>query len=149
MVGEHGRALLVEDNSNDVELTLEALDELQLAINIDVVRDGEEALEYLYRRGEFTNRLGDDPLVIFIDIKLPKVTGLEVLKQIRSDEKLKRIPVVIFSSSRERKDLIEAYASGVNAYVVKPVESRGFFEAVKASGLFWMEFNEPPPFNTE
>ena len=139
-----GRVLLVEDDPNDVELTLTALDEYNLANEVVVVHDGEQALDYLYRRREFSTRTGNNPVVVLLDLKLPKVDGLEVLKQIRSDEKLKMIPVVVLTSSREERDIIEIYRLGVNAYVVKPVDFHEFVDAVKELGIFWAVTNEPP-----
>lgn len=139
------RILLVEDNHNDVELTLEALGEHNLANAVEVARDGEEALDYLYRRGRFASRPNGNPVAMLLDLKLPKVNGLEVLKAIRSDEGLKLIPVVILTSSREEQDLIESYRLGVNAYVVKPVNFDDFMDAVKTLGIFWAIINEPPP----
>ena len=139
-----GRILLVEDDPKDVELTLTALDEYNLANEVVVVHDGEQALDYLYRRREFSTRTGNNPVVVLLDLKLPKVDGLEVLKQIRSDEKLKMIPVVVLTSSREERDIIESYRLGVNAYVVKPVDFHEFVDAVKELGIFWAVTNEPP-----
>lgn len=139
------RILLAEDSGKDAELTLTALEEKHLANKVDVVRDGEEALDYLYRRGPFQSRPGGNPVVVLLDIKMPKVDGLEVLRQIKSDERLKTIPVVILTSSREEQDLIEGYRLGVNAYVVKPVDFSQFVEAVKELGAFWAVINEPPP----
>lgn len=139
------KILLAEDNPNDVELSLEALGEYNLANEVIVVRDGSEALDYLYYRGNFSNRINGNPAVILLDIKMPKVNGLEVLKQIREDENLKTIPVVILTSSREERDLVVSYNLGVNAYVVKPVDFQQFITAVKEIGLFWAVINEPPP----
>jgi len=139
------RILLVEDNPNDVELTIEALKEHNLANAVDVVRDGEEALDYLYCRGPFKSRLNGNPAVILLDLKLPKVNGHEVLKKIRSEQHLKLLPVVVLTSSREEQDLIESYKLGANAYVVKPVDFNQFMEAVKELGIFWAIINEPPP----
>ena len=139
------RILLAEDDERDVELTLSALEECKLANEVIVVNDGEQALDYLYCRGKFANRPNSNPAVILLDIKMPKVTGLEVLRQIKSDWNLKQIPTVILTSSREEKDLIEGYELGVNAYVVKPVDFEEFIRAVKELGLFWAIINEPPP----
>lgn len=139
------KILLVEDNPNDVELTLEALAEHNLVNSVDRVCDGEEALDYLFRQGKFASRPEGNPMVILLDLKLPKVDGLEVLRKIRADEQLHLIPVVILSSSREERDLVESYKLGVNAYVVKPVDFHKFVEAVKMLGLFWAIINEPPP----
>lgn len=139
------RILLVEDSVNDVELTLAALAENHLANEVIVVRDGEEALDYLYRKGIFKLRTNDIPVVILLDLKLPKVDGLEVLSKIKSDPELRRIPVVMLTSSREEKDLIKSYESGVNSYVVKPVDFQEFVSAIKEVGLFWAVVNQPPP----
>ena len=139
------RILLVEDNPKDVELTLTALEEHHLANEVIVVSDGAEALDYLYRRGKFSLRADTNPAVVLLDLKMPKVDGLEVLRTMKSDNTLKAIPVVILTSSREEKDLVESYKLGVNAYVVKPVDFQQFIEAVKELGTFWAVFNEPPP----
>ena len=145
MMIELKRILLVEDNPNDVELTLEALAEHNLANSVVVARDGEEALDYLFYRGMFAGRPAGNPVVILLDLKLPKVSGHEVLRAIRADNKLKMIPVVILTSSREEQDLIEGYRNGVNAYVVKPVDFSDFLEAMKSLGVFWAVINEAPP----
>jgi CheY-like chemotaxis protein len=137
--------LLVEDDPNDVELTLTALAECHLVNEIVVARDGVEALDYLYRRGAFTNRPALHPAVILLDLKLPKVNGLDVLHTIRSDARMKRIPVVILSSSWEERDLAEGYTLGVDAYVVKSVDFHEFIREIKGLGLFWAIINEPPP----
>ena len=139
------KILLVEDDPRDVELTLAALAEHNLANQVAVVRDGAEALDYLYRRGKFKNRAVGHPILVLLDMKLPKVNGLEVLKIIKADEQLKIIPVVVLSSSRETPDVIECYRHGVNAYVVKPVDFAEFMKAVKQLGIFWAAVNEPPP----
>jgi DNA-binding response OmpR family regulator len=140
-----GRILLVEDDPKDVELTMTALDEYNLANEVVVARDGEEALDYLYYRGNFMRRAGENPAVLLLDLKLPKVDGLEVLKQIKSDEKLRMIPVVVLTSSHEEKDMVASYSLGVNAYVVKPVDFHEFVNAIKELGVFWAVINEPPP----
>jgi CheY-like chemotaxis protein len=140
-----GRILLVEDDPKDVELTLTALEEYKLANEVVVTRDGEEALDYLYRRGKFSTRATDNPAVLLLDLKLPKVDGLEVLQQIKADAKLKLIPVVVLTSSHEEKDMVTSYKLGVNAYVVKPVDFHEFVNAVKELGIFWALVNEPPP----
>jgi DNA-binding response OmpR family regulator len=140
-----GRILLVEDDPKDVELTLTALDDYKLANEVVVARDGEEALDYLYCRGKFQTRSTDNPAVLLLDLKLPKVDGLEVLQQIKSDEKFKMIPVVVLTSSHEEKDMVTSYKLGVNAYVVKPVDFHEFVNAVKELGVFWAVINEPPP----
>jgi CheY-like chemotaxis protein len=144
-MAEIDRILLVEDDHKDVELILSALAENRLANEVQVVRDGEEALDYLYRRGQFRLRHPGNPAVVLLDLKLPKVHGLDVLKQIKSDEKLKSVPVVILTSSTEAPDLEASYQLGVNAYVVKPVEFAQFVTALKQIGLFWAVINEPPP----
>ena len=140
-----GRILMVEDDPKDVELTLTALDEYKLANEVVVTRDGEEALDYLYCRGTFKTRSNDNPAVLLLDLKLPKLDGLEVLQQIKSDEKLKMIPVVVLTSSHEEKDVVASYKLGVNAYVVKPVDFHEFVNAVKELGIFWAVINESPP----
>jgi len=140
-----GRILMVEDDAKDVELTLEALEEYNLANEVIVTRDGEEALDYLYYRGQFKMRSGENPAVMLLDLKLPKIDGLEVLKQVKSDEKLRLIPVVVLTSSKEEKDMVASYKLGVNAYVVKPVDFHEFVNAIKELGAFWAVVNEPPP----
>jgi len=137
--------LLVEDNPNDLELTLIALAKSQLANEVVVVRDGAEALDYLHRRGEFRERAVGNPAVILLDLKLPKVDGLEVLKEIRDTELLKSIPVVMLTSSKEEQDVLRSYELGVNAYVVKPVDFTEFVRAIADLGIFWAVLNEPPP----
>ena len=137
--------LLVEDDPADVELTLSALEDNHLANRVAVVENGEEALDYLYRRGKFKMRSGGNPIVVLLDNKMPKVNGLEVLKTIKADEHLKIIPIVVLTSSRETPDLVEFYKHGVNAYVVKPVEFSEFMKAIKQLGIFWAAINEPPP----
>lgn len=139
------RILLAEDNPKDVELTLAALDEHKLANEVVVVHDGAEALDYLYRRGKFAMRETGNPAVVLLDIKMPKVDGLEVLKTIKADPNLMSIPTVILTSSREERDLTKGYNQGVNAYVVKPVEFQEFIKAVSNLGVFWALVNEPPP----
>ena len=139
------RILLVEDDPRDVELTLTALDDYKLANEVVVCRDGQEALDYLYSRGKFSGRGNENPAVILLDLKLPKVDGLEVLRQIKSDERLRMIPVVMLTSSHEEKDMMRSYKLGVNAYVVKPVDFHEFINAVKELGVFWAVINEPPP----
>jgi CheY-like chemotaxis protein len=139
------RILLVEDSKEDIEMTLEGLSEHNLANDVIVVRDGAEGLDYLYKRGKFKDRPSGNPAVILLDVKMPKVNGLEVLKTIKADEKLKIVPVVILTSSREESDLFESYKLGVNAYVVKPVNFQEFIAAIKHLGIFWALLNEPPP----
>jgi CheY-like chemotaxis protein len=140
-----GRILLVEDDPRDVELTLTALEDHNLANEVVVARDGQQALDYLRCRGEYSTRTNENPAVLLLDLKLPKVDGLEVLKEIRSDERLKLIPVVVLTSSQEEKDMVRSYTLGVNAYVVKPVDFHEFINAVKELGVFWALINEPPP----
>ncbi|HZP61610.1 MAG TPA: response regulator [Opitutaceae bacterium] len=140
--------LLAEDNPRDVELTLAALAEHNLANEVIVTGDGAEALDYLYCRGRYQSRPPGNPAVILLDLKMPKVDGLEVLRQVKQDEKLKSVPVVMLTSSREEPDLMRAYKLGVNAYVVKPVEFQSFLDAVKRLGIFWAILNEPPPGST-
>jgi CheY-like chemotaxis protein len=137
--------LLAEDNPKDVELTLEALSEHNLANQVTVVKDGVETMEYLRYEGNYKQRKHEIPAVILLDIKMPRMDGIEVLKAIRSDEKLKTIPVVILTTSREESDLIKSYELGVNAYVVKPVNFKDFIEAIKQIGIFWALLNELPP----
>jgi DNA-binding response OmpR family regulator len=144
-MSELARILLVEDDPRDVELTLTALGEYNLANEVVVARDGEKALDYLYCRREFSTRPNDNPAVMLLDLKLPKVDGLQVLQQIRSNERLKLIPVVVLTSSHEEKDMIRSYQLGVNAYVVKPVDFHEFVNAIKELGVFWAVINEPPP----
>ena len=140
-----GRILMVEDDPKDVELTLTALEEYNLANEVIVTRDGEQALDYLYCRGEYKTRSSGNPAVMLLDLKLPKVDGLEVLKQIKSDGELRMIPVVVLTSSKEEKDMVASYKLGVNAYVVKPVDFHEFVNAIKELGIFWAVINEPPP----
>jgi CheY-like chemotaxis protein len=140
-----GRVLLVEDDPKDVELTLTALEEYNLVNEVVVVCEGQEALDYLYCQGRVSARPHDNPAVILLDLKLPKVDGLEVLNRIKSDERLKMIPVVVLTSSREERDMIRSYQLGVNAYVVKPVEFYEFVNAVTELGVFWAVINQPPP----
>lgn len=137
--------LLAEDDPRDVELTLAALGAHDLGGKVFVVHDGEEALDYLYCQGKFKTRSGGNPTVVLLDNKMPKVSGLEVLKTMKADEHLKMIPVVVLTSSRETPDLVEFYKHGVNAYVVKPVSYPEFMRAVKQLGVFWAAINEPPP----
>ena len=144
-INKLGRILMVEDDSKDVELTLTALEDYNLANEVVVTHDGEEALDYLYSRGQYKMRSGDNPAVLLLDLKLPKVDGLEVLRQIKSDEKLRMIPVVVLTSSKEEKDMVASYKLGVNAYVVKPVDFHEFVNAIKELGVFWAVINQPPP----
>jgi CheY-like chemotaxis protein len=140
--------LLVEDSLKDIELALAALKKNNFANEIVVARDGAEALDYLYRRGKFQSRADGLPIAILLDLKMPKVDGLEVLQQIKSDDALRVIPVVMLTSSREEADLVKSYKLGVNAYVVKPVGFQEFVDAIKQTGMFWAVVNEPPPETT-
>lgn len=144
-MSELKRVLLAEDSPKDAELTLEALSEHHLANEVVVAHDGAEAWAYLTRTGAFASRLPGNPAVVLLDLKMPKMDGLEVLRRMRADERLRSIPVVMLTSSREERDVIESYASGVNAYVVKPVAFDDFISAVKNLGLFWAVLNQPPP----
>ena len=144
-IGTIKNILLVEDDPQDVELTLEAMGEHHLANKIAVVENGEEALDYLYRRGKFEKRTAGNPMVVLLDLKMPKIGGLEVLKIIKADEQLKTIPIVILTSSRAPSDLEECYKHGANSYVVKPVDFGEFLKAIKQLGVFWTAVNEPPP----
>jgi len=146
---EIGRILLVEDDPRDVELTMTALEEYNLGNEVVVASDGEEALDYLFHQGKFQLRSGENPAVLLLDLKLPKVDGLQVLEAIRSDAKLKLIPVVVLTSSREERDMVASYKLGVNAYVVKPVDFHEFVNAIKELGVFWAIINEPPPGSVE
>jgi CheY-like chemotaxis protein len=136
---------MVEDNPNDAELTLEALAGHNLANEVTWVHDGEEALDYLFCRGRYAGEDGNNLAVVLLDLKLPRVDGLEVLRTMKADERLRLIPVVILTSSREERDLVESYKLGVNAYVVKPVDFKEFMTAVEKLGVFWALVNEPPP----
>jgi CheY-like chemotaxis protein len=140
-----GRILLVEDDPKDTELTMTALEEYNLSNEVVVATDGEEALDYLYCRGKFQRRGAENPAVLLLDLKLPKVNGLEVLETIKSDENLRMIPVVVLTSSREERDMVASYKLGVNGYVVKPVDFHEFVNAIKELGVFWAIINEPPP----
>ena len=137
--------LLVEDNDDDAELTLAILKECDPATGVDVVRDGAEALDYLHRRDAYTARPDGDPVVVLLDIKMPKITGVEVLREVKSNEKLKFIPVVMLTSSREAQDLRECYRLGANGYVVKPVDAKHFTQVITNIGAYWAATNEPPP----
>jgi CheY-like chemotaxis protein len=137
--------LLAEDNQNDVELTLAALRENRLVNDVTVVRDGAQALDYLYRRNEYKDRATGNPAVLLLDLKMPKVDGLEVLRQVKSDPALRMMPIVVLTSSREEQDLVRSYDLGVNGYVVKPVDFHEFVDAVKSLGGFWAVINEAPP----
>lgn len=144
-MGDLKRIVLAEDNPNDVELTLAALAENKLANEVIVLRDGAEVVEYLSRKGQFAARPGGNPAVVLLDLKMPKLSGLEVLRWMRGQAGFRSVPVVILTSSREEPDISESYNLGVNAYVVKPVAFEEFMKAVKNLGLFWAVINEPPP----
>ena len=137
--------LLVEDNPDDEALTIRAFKKNNITNEVVVAHDGAEALDYLYNRGRFAGHSNGLPVVVLLDLKMPKVDGLEVLRQIRNDEQLKRLPVVMITSSREEQDLIRSYQLGVNAYVVKPVDFHQFVESIRQVGFFWAIINEPPP----
>jgi CheY-like chemotaxis protein len=139
------RILLAEDNNNDIELTLTALQECRLSNDVEVVHDGAEALDYIYQRGKFAGRGDSLPCVILLDLKMPRVDGHQVLRQIKSDPALRHIPVVMLTSSREERDVLLSYDLGVNAFVVKPVDFEQFIQAIRALGVFWAIVNEPPP----
>lgn len=139
------RILLVEDSANDVALSLAALEEINLANEVVVVRDGQQALDFLFRRGEYERRTDGNPAVVLLDLKLPKVDGIEVLAQVKRDPSMKAVPIVMLTSSREEQDLARSYGLGVNAYVVKPVAFPDFVSALKELGLFWAVVNQPPP----
>lgn len=137
--------LLVEDNPRDLELTLAALTKCQLANEIIIARDGSEAIDYLYRQGAHEKRLVGDPAVVILDLKLPKIDGLEVLERVKKDPALRHVPIVMLTSSREEQDVVKSYEFGVNAFVVKPVDFTEFFQAIRDLGAFWAILNEPPP----
>ena len=137
--------LLVEDSPKDIELTLAALEQCQLANAVVVARDGAEALDYLRNEGKFSGDNAGAPAVVLLDLKLPKVDGLEVLEKVKSDAMRRQIPMVMLTSSREERDLVRSYELGVNAFVVKPVDFNAFFEAIQDLGMFWAILNEPPP----
>jgi CheY-like chemotaxis protein len=143
------RILLADDCLQDTELTLTALEEFHLANEVMTVRDGVEALDYLYHRGTFAGNDAETPLVVILDLKMPRLNGLEVLRKMKGDPRLKSIPVVMLTSSREESDLVESYRLGVNAYVVKPVDFQQFVDAVRRLGVFWAIVNEPPPNSTQ
>ena len=145
MSGTLKRILLAEDSPEDVELTLAALGEHHLANEVVVIGDGVEVLDYLHRRGGFRDRAPGNPTVVLLDLKMPRLDGLDVLRDMKEDEKLRSIPVVMLTSSREESDIVESYQLGVNAYVVKPVVFQEFVDVVKNLGLFWAVLNEPPP----
>jgi CheY-like chemotaxis protein len=144
-MSELKRILLAEDSPQDVEMTLEAMGDYHLANEVVVVGDGAQTLDYLYRRNQFASRSAGHPIVVLLDLKMPKVDGLEVLRQMKADPDLKRIPVVMMTASREEEDLIKSYNLGVNAYVVKPVDFQQFIDSVRKLSCFWALVNEPPP----
>jgi CheY-like chemotaxis protein len=137
--------LLVEDNPKDLELSLLALEQSQLANGVDVARDGVEALDYLYRRAQYAERPQGNPAVVLLDLKLPRLDGLKVLETVRGDAELRNVPIVMLTSSREEEDLLRSYELGVNAYVVKPMGFQDFINAIEDLGVFWAVLNEPPP----
>ncbi len=139
------RILLAEDDPNDVELTLTALTDHAMINEVDVVNDGAEALDYLFCRGRYAGRNTGLPAVILLDIKMPRIDGVEVLRQLKADPELRVVPVVMLTSSREERDLVESYRLGASAFVVKPVDLAAFIDAVKQVGVFWAVVNEPPP----
>ena len=142
---EAKKILLVEDSRKDIDLTLAALEEHHLANEVVIARNGVEALDYFYRRGEFAQRPNGHPVVVLLDLKMPKMDGLEVLRHVKADDDLRRIPIVVLTSSREEQDIVRSYDFGVNAYVVKPVAFENFIDVVKQLGLFWVITNQPPP----
>lgn len=146
MKAEVRRILIVDDSQKDVELTIAALDEQNLANEVVVAEDGVEALDFLYKRGKFINDQGD-PDVILLDIKMPRMNGLEVLRHIRADEKFKLIPVIMVTSSSEEKDLVDSYKLGANSFVIKPIDVIQFLDAIKVLGQYWAIINKPPPLN--
>jgi CheY-like chemotaxis protein len=145
MNAEIKRILIVDDSPKDVELVCSALSEKNLANEVDVAEDGEEALDYLYKRGKFADRINGNPAFILLDIKMPKMNGIELLKYIRSKNEFKMIPVIMVTSSCEERDLVESYKLGANSYVVKPVDIAQFIDAIKVLGQFWAVINQPPP----
>ena len=137
--------LLIEDNPNDIELTLRVLKENNLANNVQVVKDGEEALDFIFGTGKYEDRdINLKPKIILLDLKLPKVSGIEILQKIRADERTKYIPVVVLTSSKEERDIVDAYKLGVNSYIVKPVQFESFVKTVKELGMYWLLINQPP-----
>jgi len=147
MNAEIKRILIVDDSPKDVELVIAALAEKNLANEVDVAEDGEEALNYLYKRGKYGCRGNGNPAVILLDIKMPKMNGIEVLKHIRDEPKFKAVPVIMVTSSREERDLVESYKLGANSYVVKPVDIVQFIDAIKVLGQYWAVINQSPPLN--
>lgn len=145
MAGEEVEILLVEDNPNDLELTMHALTKYKIANRIQVARDGAEALDFIFATGAFSHRqVEDTPKIILLDLKLPKVDGLEVLQRLKSDERTRAIPVVVLTSSREERDIVDSYRLGVNSYIAKPVDFAQFMESVRQVGLYWVVLNLPP-----
>jgi two-component system, response regulator len=142
---ETGKILLVEDDSRDVELTIAALEQHHLANEVVVARDGVEAVDYFYARGKFAGRTGPLPVVVLLDLKMPRMDGMEVLRILKRDPEVRSVPIVVLTSSREEQDIIKSYDLGVNAYVVKPVDFDGFMKVVEDLGLFWVLINQPPP----
>lgn len=139
------RILLVDDSPRDLEMALDALQQYNLTNEVVTLRDGAEALDYMYRRGEFAARTDGDPAVVLLDLKMPRVDGIEVLRQLKADARFRYIPVVVMTSSREDRDLARCYELGVNAYVVKPLSFHEFVDAIRMLGTFWAVLNEPPP----
>jgi CheY-like chemotaxis protein len=138
--------LLVEDNPNDLELTLHALEKHNLANKIHIVRDGEEAMDFLFCRGAFSHRTFESPpKVVLLDLKLPKVDGLEILRAVKADTRTKAVPVVVMTSSKQQRDLIESYQLGVNSYIQKPINFQEFQEVIRQLGYYWLAINQPPP----
>jgi CheY-like chemotaxis protein len=142
---EPKKILVAEDDENDAELILKALEKYNIANEVVMVEDGAEALDYLHRRGDYETRAAGNPILVLLDIKMPKVDGLEVLREIRADERLKLIPTAMLTSSRQEGDLLVSYQLGVNAYVVKPVDFNEFVATIRELGVFWLMINEPPP----
>ena len=143
-MNENPCILLAEDSAHDVELTIAALQEHRLANEIVVVNDGAQALDFLYFRGPFASRAGGNPALVLLDLKMPKVDGLDVLRIVKSDSRLRMIPIVMLTSSREEQDLVRSYELGVNSYVIKPVDFQAFVEAVKSLGIYWTVHNQQP-----
>jgi CheY-like chemotaxis protein len=145
MINKTVNILLVEDNPDDVELTIHALKRNNILNSVEIVRDGQEALDYLFYTGKYTNSTHSLPGIILLDLKLPKVDGIEILRKIKLDRRRKIIPVVVLTSSKEERDVIESYDLGVNSYIRKPVDFEQFVDTVKQIGFYWLLFNEPPP----
>ena len=149
MTQHHVEILLVEDNPTDLELAIHALKQNHLANHVEVVRDGAEALEFLFCTGRYAGRqIENGPRVILLDLKLPKVDGIEVLRRLKADPRTRPIPVVVLTSSREERDLVQSYELGVNSYIVKPVDFQQFTEAVRQLGMYWLLLNQPPAVST-